>query len=152
MLYWGAWACFMTDPLKGKWKKMLAVMRTKTSVCNIQFCLNPFKDKISCSVCCTTVLPFLNFFSCSDRHLMKITCGIVTLCDLQKILLKKQFPAGGNTVQCLNHLLTTSHLLDRNVNMITALAAETEVLNKSLQLLFFWFREGDLLIGTAWRK
>lgn len=31
--------------------------------------------------------------------------------------------------------------MDRNVNMITGLAAEAEDLSKSLQLLFFWFRE-----------
>lgn len=42
--------------------------------------------------------------------------------------------------QTSNHLLTTSHLVDRNVNMITGLAAEAEDLSKSLQLLF-WFRE-----------
>lgn len=42
--------------------------------------------------------------------------------------------------QTSNHLLTTSHLVDRNVNMITELADEAEDLSKSLQLLF-WFRE-----------
>lgn len=36
--------------------------------------------------------------------------------------------------QASNHLLTTSHLMDRNVNMITGLAAEAENLSKSLQL------------------
>lgn len=39
--------------------------------------------------------------------------------------------------------------MDRNVNVITGLAAEAEDLSKSLQLLFFWFREGDLLFGTT---
>lgn len=51
-----------------------------------------------------------------------------------------------------SNLLTASHLMDRNVNVITGLAAEAEDLSKSLQLLFFWFREGDLLFGTTWRK
>lgn len=31
--------------------------------------------------------------------------------------------------------------MDRNVNMITGLAADAEDLRKSSQLLFFWFRE-----------
>jgi len=39
--------------------------------------------------------------------------------------------------QTSNHLLTTSHLMDRNVNMITRLAAEAEDLSKPLQLLVF---------------
>lgn len=73
--------------------------------------LNPFKEKAYFSSLLSTVLPFFKNLSCChnpviDRHLITTTYAVVTWCDVHKTLLKKWFPAGGNTVQCLKPATT----------------------------------------------